>query len=324
MLSRPFPLSSIPLRCLSKGNKMGSNTPPIQRKNIAALLGPGFERVKFDGPQVLSTAKCKSWDLDELVFISDTGESVPALFLRPPEGHPKVPAVVYAHAHGNRYDLSCNELTDGRSSLQGPYAADLVDLGIAALCIEMPCFGSRQSPNESERAKALLWQGDTLFGRMLGELRSGIDYLAEHHIIDPKRIGALGFSMGSTLAWWLATLDPRIRAASALCSFADLETLVESGGHDGHGIYMMVPKLLSLGQIAGLAAPRALQICVGLQDWSTPEAAFSIARKDLEDAYAAKNAQNQLSCHIEPKSGHVETAAMRGAVLAFLKRSFSD
>lgn len=293
----------------------------IDAMALRDLLGPGFPGAGFASASVRGQRECHGWVLDDLLFTSATGEAIPAYLLRPPSGHAPVPGLVYCHAHGNRYAMGRDELIAGRPALQGAYAADLVALGIAALCIEMPCFGARQVPGESARAKALLWHGETLFGQMLAEQRACVDFLAAHPAIRPDRIGALGFSMGSTLAWWLAALEPRVAAASALCSFADLETLVALDAHDGHGIYMMVPGLLRLarsGQIAGLAAPRALQIAVGLQDWSTPEPAFSLARRDLEAAYAAT--PERLSFLVEPESGHQESPAMRRAVLDFLRR----
>ncbi|MGY3438373.1 MULTISPECIES: dienelactone hydrolase family protein [unclassified Marinovum] len=297
------------------------------RRAVTALLGSNYPGKPFSTHHILGTSECNGWLLEDLRFTGAEGEAIPAYFLRPPDGHAPVPALVYAHAHGNRYDFGRDELILGRPSLCGRYAADLVRRGVAALCLEMPCFGARQHPDESTRAKALLWQGKTLFGQMLAEQKAGVDFLAAHPAILPDRIGALGFSMGSTLAWWLSALDPRIRAAAALCSFADLETLVAAGAHDGHGIYMMVPGLLDLarsGEIAGLAAPRALQICAGFADWSTPQAAFDVGWRDLEAAYTAAGARDRLSIHTEPAAAHVETPAMRAAVLGFLQRELCD
>ena len=283
----------------------------------------------FATPRLVEVEDYLGWQIEHLIFQAEngTGEDIPGYFLRPKAGNRPVPAVIYAHAHGNNYRIGGAELTAGRPALRGPYAPDLVHAGIAALSFDLPAFGARQHPPEGARAKAHLWQGQTLFGQMLAELQSGVDFLTGHPSVAKGRIGALGFSMGSTLAWWLAALDSRIRATSASCSFADLASLVATGGHDGHGIYMTVPGLLPLarsGQIAGLAAPRALQICVGLQDWSTPEAAFGIARSDLEGAFAAVGATDKLQFHVEPASGHIETPAMRNAVLAFLKGALSD
>ena len=308
-----------------------SLSPGALRAEVLRRLGPGYPGPGFAAPVLVGRRDFDGWHLDDLRFAAAAGdgsapETIPALFLRPPEGHAPVPGLVYIHAHGNRYETGRDELTDGRPALRGPYAGDLRRLGIATLCLDLPAFGARRDPGEGARAKAALWQGRTLFGQMLAELSAAVGFLAAQPQVRADRIGAMGFSMGSTLAWWLAALDPRIRAASALCSFADLGHLLASGAHDGHGIYMTVPGLAAVarsGQIAGLAAPRALLVGVGLQDWSTPAEAFATARADLEAAYAAAGATERLRILVEPESGHVETPAMRAAVRDFLARALT-
>ncbi|MBC6407279.1 MAG: dienelactone hydrolase family protein [Rhodobacteraceae bacterium] len=246
---------------------------------------------------------------------------IPGVFLRPAPGIGPVPAVVYAHAHGKNYAVGRDELLQGRGALVGPYAPDLAGAGIAALSIDMPCFGARQNPGEERRAKAALWRRETLFGQMLAELSAAVDFLRQQDVIDPDRIGAMGFSMGSTHAWWLAALDPRVKAAVALSSFADLDALVESGAHEGHGIYMMVPGLLeraSTGEVAALAAPKPLFFGAGFQDWSTPEPAFQRALDQVLAGYGA--ARDRVEWFVDPELGHQETPEMRAAVMDFLKR----
>ncbi|MCP4385922.1 MAG: prolyl oligopeptidase family serine peptidase, partial [Hyphomicrobiales bacterium] len=232
-----------------------------------------------------------------------------------------VPALLYCHAHGDRYSIGREELLDSRPALQGPYAADLVERGFAVLCLEMPCFGERMGGIESAMSKAHHWHGRTLFGRMLAELVAGIDFLAAHPAVDTARIGAIGFSMGGTHAWWLAALEPRLKAAVSMCCFADMACLIEADAHDGHGAYMTVPGLLrdsSTGRLAGLAAPTPQLFCVGLKDWSTPAACFGRARNEIESAYNAAGCGDALEFHVEPEAGHEETPAMRKRVLDFL------
>lgn len=253
------------------------------------------------------------------------GTDAPAIFLRPPGAGP-VPAILYCHAHGNRYDIGRDELISGRPALTAPYAPDLLARGYAILCVEMPCFGARSHLSESTEAKARLWRGTTLFGRMLAEQTAALDWLSARPDIDADRIGTLGISMGGTLAWWMAAIEPRIRAAVSLCCFADMDCLIRSGAHDGHGHYMTVPGLLAhatTGQVAGLAAPRPQLHCVGLADWSTPESCFATARRDLEAAYADAGSAGAAEFHVEPETGHVETPAMRALVLDFLDRHLS-
>ncbi len=130
--------------------------------------------------------------------------------------------------------------------------------------------------------------------------------------------------MGATLAFWLAALDPRIKAVAHLCCFADLQHLVETGAHDLHGIYLTVPGLVGrvrTGEIAGLVAPRPQLIAVGLLDPLTPPAAVEQGLADARHAYAAAARPAALETHVSPTTGHTETPAMRSAVLNFLGRT---
>ncbi len=292
------------------------------RRDLEALLGWRVAGSAFAEPERRRLSDLDGWPLEALSFAAEDGEPIPALFLRPPDGAPPAPAVLYLHAHGNRYETGCAELVDGRPALVGPYAPDLRRRGIAALAVEAPSFGARRTPDEATRAKAHLWRGRTLFGQMLAEFSAAIGWLARQPTVQGDRIGALGFSMGATCAYWLAALDPRVACAASLCAFADLETLVRSGAHAGHGVYMTVPGLLqswSTGRIAALAAPRPLFIGAGMRDWSTPPDAFDRARAELERGYAEAGAAEALRFHVERRAGHVETPAMRAATLAFLE-----
>ena len=293
-----------------------------QRDTIRALLGGELGTVRLGDPKIRSLVAEGGWLTEDLLFPTSLGDDIPGYFIRPEALQAPVPAILYCHAHGARYDIGRAELLDGRPALQSAYADDLRGLGVAVLCLEMTCFGERWKPGESALAKTHLWQGRTLFGRMLAELVAGVDFLAAHPDIDEDRIGALGISMGGTHAWWLAALDPRIRAAAHLCCFADLACLVASGQHDGHGNYMTVPGLLgatSTGRLAALAAPRPQFIGIGLRDRFTPKACFDKARAELEAGYARAGAPETLEFCVDPDTGHVETPAMRLAVLSFLE-----
>lgn len=301
---------------------MSDDLSSAQEKRAALWRLLGAPERPAPQASVKGAAPFAGWVLEDLEFTGCDGEPVPAWFLRPPEPHPPVPAVLYCHAHGNRYETGRDELTAGRPALAGPYAPDFIALGCAALIMEMPGFGARRSPGEAARARGRLWRGETLFGQMLAELSAGLGFLERHEMVDAERIGALGLSMGCTHALWLAALDERIKAAAGLCCFADLETLIRVGAHQLHGEYMTVPGLIPAfrtGEIAGLAAPRALLIGAGMADQLTPPDAFAAARHDLEAAYKRAGAADMLSFHIETQSGHEETPAMREAVLAFLR-----
>lgn len=260
--------------------------------------------------------------LEELEFAASDGERVRGYLTRPLHDRP-VPAILCIHAHGFAYDIGARELLDGRASLQGPPGPAFAAMGFAALMIDMPAFGVRAEPGESARTKAALWRGRSLAGQMVGEQASAFAWLAARDDIHADRIGVYGLSMGATLGYWLAAVEPRIVAAAHLCCYADFASLIDTGAHDRHGIYLTVPGLLDIasnGDIAGRIAPRPQFIGIGDLDPLTPPAAVDIALSQTRAAYEKVGAGGKLSVHREPDSGHVETPAMRAAVVDFFRR----
>lgn len=294
------------------------------RHELERMLGFAGRPLRFEGVQTVSEEDAGTAVIHDLAFQTHDGEVAPAWYAVPKNLASPAPAILYLHAHGKRYDIGRSELFEGRPAVHQPYFAPLIDAGFAILCIEMPCFGARQTPDESARVKAHLWHGTTLFGRMIHELRCGLTFLAEQSAIDERRVGVYGLSMGGTQAYWLAALDKRVACAVSLCCFSDLTCLIETGQHDMHGHYMVVPGLLnrfSTGKIAGLVAPRPLLICAGLQDWSSPKACFDIARNEVSAAYAAVSAENHLQFNVDEVAAHVETPAMHDAVKRFFRQT---
>ena len=291
------------------------------RERLAGLLGghaPAPFRLQARRPLATRFAGLRA---ERLELLSSEGEPVRAILTGPEGPWRGLPAVLYAHAHGNRYAIGAAELIEGRPALlPEPYGPALAARGLVALAIDLPCFGEREAMGESALSKQLHWHGRTLFGRMLDELAGGFSLLAELDGVDPGRIGIFGFSMGATLAFWMGALEPRLMRVAHACAFADLETLVASGAHDLHGPYMTVPGLcpaFRTGEIAGLAAPRPQLAIIGAGDPLTPPDAAARGFADLRAAYAG--APDALTVLIE-EGGHKETPAMRAAVLDFLGR----
>jgi dienelactone hydrolase len=289
----------------------------IARGRLRAVLG--IEPMELRAVE-LSTVLRDGYVCERIGIESSDGTQIRGILTRPASDG-RHPAILYAHAHGAKYEIGADELTEGRPALLSPLGPVLARAGYVTLCIDMPTFGTRQQPVESAAAKALLWYGKSLFGQMLSEQAGAVGYLAGRPDVDPARIGIFGLSMGATIAYWLGAVDERIAAVAHLCCYADLASLVATGAHDLHGIYMTVPGLLaetSTGEIAGLVAPRPQLICVGEDDPLTPPPAIDRALAQTRAAYGDSDALEVLR---QPGVGHRETPEMRAAVLAFFAKA---
>lgn len=291
---------------------------PVTRERLRQLIGLVEPAVSLSAAR---TEQRDGYEVEHLTLrLGDT--EVRGILTRPLNVAGRLPAILYGHSHGGRYDIGADELLDGREYLLDPLGPVFARAGYVTLCIDMPVFGERATVSEGYASKVLLWYGRGLFAQMLCDHSAALTYLASRQDVDPARIGAFGISMGCTLSYWLAAMDERIAAVAHLCCFADLRTMIELGAHDGHGIYLVVPGLLNeadAGAIGALVAPRPQLICIGEADSLTPPAAVAVAWGETSAAYA--NHPGRLQLVSEPGVHHQETPRMREAALAFFATS---
>jgi dienelactone hydrolase len=295
-----------------------------RRMELYRLMGKLPDRSR---PVTATKVKEESRDgyiLETLTLDLNGLEPVPAYFVKPIGAAGKLPVILYNHAHGGNYHIGKNELVAGLNGyLQNPsYAQALTAQGYAALCIDMWAFGERRGRTESELFKQMLWHGQVMWGMMVYDSLRAVDYLASRDDVDADRIGTLGLSMGSTMAWWVAALDPRVKVCVDLCCLTDFDALIESRGLDGHGIYYYVPDLLThftAGQINALIAPRAHLSLAGNYDRLTPPAGLDRIDRELKAEYEKENAPDNWQL-LRYDIGHFETAHMRSEIMSFLAK----
>jgi dienelactone hydrolase len=293
-----------------------------RRQELYGILGDLPNRNRPISCRVLSISEEKSYSLERLVLDLNGIEAVPAYLVKPLTDEP-CPCMLYNHAHGGDYNLGKDELIRGRAILQEPpYAEALTEQGIATLCIDTWLFGERRGRTESEEFKHMLWNGQVLWGMMVFDSLRAVDYLCSRSDIDSTRIGTMGLSMGSTMAWWLAALDPRIKVCVDICCLTDFRALIEARGLDGHGIYYYVPSLLkhfTTAEINSLIAPRPHLSLAGNLDPLTPPAGLERIDQELKVVYGELGCSDAWELR-RFNVGHFETAEMRVAVLAFLNK----
>jgi acetyl esterase/lipase len=297
--------------------------PGGSREALYGLLGELPDRHRpvrgtLKGQETRDGYVLERWDLD-----LNGIETVPAYLARPSALTGRAPAVVFNHSHGGGYKIGKQEFVDGRSYLQPvPYAKALTDLGYVALAIDHWVFGERSHTTELDMFKALLWQGQVLWGMMVYDSLRALDFLVSRPEVDAARVATLGISMGSTMAWWLAALDERVKVTVDICCLTDFHTLLAEKGLSRHGVYYYVPGLLkrfTTAQINALIAPRAHLGLAGLRDALTPVAGLDLIERELNRVYAAAGHPERWAL-LRYDVGHMETAEGRVAILEFLRK----
>lgn len=303
-----------------------------KRDLLYSLLGELPPKDRLVGGELIEREEREHYILEKLMLDLNGIEPVPAYFITPKRneasstgkaGDSRFPVILFNHSHGGRYDIGKDELLKGNTYLvDPPYAQALAKAGYAALAIDAWNFGERRGRTESELFKEMLWRGRVLWGMMVYDSLKAIDYLQTRDDVCHERIGTLGMSMGSTMSWWVAALDPRIKVCVDLCGLTDYDALIDARGLDGHGIYYYVPSLLkhfTAAEINALIAPRPHLGLAGNLDRLTPAQGLDRIDAHLREVYAAHGRPEAWAMR-RFDVGHLETAAMRKAALDFLRQ----
>lgn len=297
-----------------------------RRKLLWGLLGDLPWDHKPGPARLIRTEQHDGYRLERLVLDLNGIEDVPAIVLIPEKRQKRAPGLLYIHWHGGMYDLGKEQLLKGVSA-QPPYAPVCAEKGIVAMAIDSWCFGERKhaaggSQGEQDAFKEMLWKGRVLYGMMMFDELRALDYLAKRPEVDPERLGALGMSMRSTKAWWLAALDERLRLCADVCCLTDFDELLKARNLKGHGVYYFVPSLLkhfNTSQINELIVPRPRLSVNGSRDDLTPPKGVEAVRDHLRPLYHRYGKDED--CQIELfDCGHVELPEMRKLILDWLDR----
>lgn len=297
-----------------------------RRKELWSLLGDLPWDHKPGPARVIRTEKHEGYTLERLLLDLNGIEPVPALLLIPDKRPAPAPGLLFIHWHAGMYDLGKEELLEG-VSVQPAYAPVCAEKGLVTLAIDSWCFGERKHEadghtGEEDTFKLMLWRGQVLWGMMMFDEFRALDYLLSRPEVDPRRIGAFGMSMGSTKAWWLAALDPRVRVCIDVCCLTDYDELIKAHGLSGHGIFYFVPSLLkhfNTSRINELIVPRPRLSVNGRLDPLTPPAGVEHVRDYLLPLYAKYGRAED--CRIELfDCAHVELPEMRKQILSWMDR----
>lgn len=291
------------------------------REDLFRVMGELPNPTAPVGGRLLGTEDRGAYLLEYLSLDLNGYEKVPALFTRPKRREPPYPAVLFNHSHGNLFDVGKTELLSGCPyMLKRGYAADLAEVGLAALCIDHMCFEERSGRTESFAYKKLLWEGYYMWPWMVFDSLRSLDYLCSRDDVDASRVGAMGMSMGSAMTQWISALDIRVKACVDICCLTNFDELLANDALDIHGIYYYIPGLhrhFSCTDINALIAPRAHLSLAGLFDPHTPIKGLERDNESLKSVYADAGRPENWRQVLYPV-GHRETLGMHLETVEFL------
>jgi dienelactone hydrolase len=297
-----------------------------RRAALWSLLGDLPWSYEPAPPRVVSTEEHEQYTLERLVLDLNGSEPVPALLMIPKKIKRPAPGLLFVHWHAGMYSLGKEQLLKG-TNVQPAYAPVLAEMGVVTLAIDSWCFGERQHDSDGRRGeedafKLMLWRGQVLWGMMMFDEFRAFSYLLSRPEVDPERAGVTGMSMGSTKAWWLAALEPRVRMTIDLCCLTDFDSLIAARHLSGHGVYYYVPSLLkefNTTAINELIVPRPHLSLNGRKDPLTPVVGVEKIRDNLLPLYRQHGREDDLDVRLFD-CAHEETPEMRGLVFDWMKK----
>jgi dienelactone hydrolase len=305
------------------------------RKKLWRLLG---DLPELFTPKVTIRQKQSrdGYRLERFTFDNGVGDTVYGYMLIPSAHGGRGPAILYHHYHGNKYKSGKEEIiTKAFGKLDFATGETLVREGYVVLCIDAYAFGERrfQGPagkkeegrkTETSLFKMFLWQGRTLWGMMVRDDLLALNYLLSRPEVDPKRIAAMGMSMGSTRTWWAAALDERIKVAVSVACLTRYQNLIAHGQVKQHGIYYYVPNMLKeqmdTESVIGLIAPRLHLTLTGDRDGGSPADGVRIINAYQESLYKLYGKPENFRGVLYKGIGHQYTPQMWQETLNWLKK----
>ncbi len=268
------------------------------------------ESVQKDGYRIIS-----------LSYETQPDDRVPALLLVPDSATDTNPApgIAVWHQHNGEYHLGKSEPAGLAGNPMHHTAVALVQEGYVVLCPDALCFEERQDPTgilkggEYERFEFLrqIVRGRSLAWKNILDMKCAIDLLSERPEVLPDQLGCYGHSMGSTHAWLVSPLEPRLKCTIGNCCLPTYEAIEQE--HLLHCFPNFVPGWTKYGdtpEIAALIAPRALHLNFGEKDEGSPIESVQRGLKRIAETYKKAGAANDFSYFIEPDKGHVLSEAM--------------
>ena len=328
-LTYPMAWGNSPIRNFKKWKKAA------RAKVFECMMTPPKAAAAWD-MEVLGEEQRDGYKAQKIAFNINAYSRITA-YLLIPDGKGPFPTVNALHDHGAHLFIGkekmirpfftpeeqdapakqalCQEILDdadawARQLYDNQYVGDyLAKHGYVVFAADAPMWGERGRKEGVDRNKYDLIAGNMMMlGRDLSAFMTyddiaSTEFLASLPMVDAKRIGCVGCSMGAYRSWMLSALSDRIKAGASICWMitTDAQLTRRFGRKENGGFANCIPGLrqyLDYPHIASLACPKPMLFINGTKDKLFPVPGVKDAFAEMHKVWKSQGADNLLDTEL--------------------------
>ena len=328
-LTYPMAWGNSPIKNFKKWKKAA------RAKVFECMMTPPKAAAAWD-MEVLGEEQREGYKAQKIAFNINAYSRITA-YLLIPDGKGPFPTVNALHDHGAHLFIGkekmvrpfftpeeqdapakqalCQEILDdadawARQLYDNQYVGDyLAKHGYVVFSADAPMWGERGRKEGVDRNKYDLIAGNMMMlGRDLSAFMTyddifSTEFLASLPMVDAKRIGCVGCSMGAYRSWMLSALSDRIKAGASICWMitTDAQLTRRFGRKENGGFANCIPGLrqyLDYPHIASLACPKPMLFINGTKDKLFPVPGVKDAFAEMHKVWKSQGADNLLDTEL--------------------------
>ena len=328
-LTYPMAWGNSPIKNFKKWKKAA------REKVFECMMTPPKAAAAWD-MEVLGEEQRDGYKAQKIAFNINAYSRITA-YLLIPDGKGPFPTVNALHDHGAHLFIGkekmirpfftpeeqdapakqalCQEILDdadawAKQLYDNQYVGDyLAKHGYVVFSADAPMWGERGRKEGVDRNKYDLIAGNMMMlGRDLSAFMTyddiaSTEFLASLPMVDAKRIGCVGCSMGAYRSWMLSAFSDRIKAGASICWMitTDAQLTRRFGRKENGGFANCIPGLrqyLDYPHIASLACPKPMLFINGTKDKLFPVPGVKDAFTEMHKVWKSQGADNLLDTEL--------------------------